>query len=268
MSRRLFGAYALLYMAFLYAPIALLPIFAFNDSAVIAFPLKGATTRWFAALPGIPALREALLSSLFIAVTTSLLSVALALCAVVASTRHEFLAKRPIMGGIMLPLVLPEIIVAVALLVVIVRLGLPLGAWSIIAGHTLLCTPFAVVILRGAFQSLDPALEEAARDLGSGPWEAFRTVTLPLVMPGIVASLLICFIISLDEFIVAFFLTGTDPTLPVYIWAQLRFPDRLPVVMALGTLLVAASVILLIAAEILRRRGAARAGRKDEGGFL
>lgn len=105
-------------------------------------------------------------------------------------------------------------------------------------------------------------------DLGETRWSAFRLVTLPLVMPGIISSLLIAFTISLDEFIIAFFLTGANPTMPVYIWGLLRFPASLPVVMALGTILVALSIILLTIAEIFRRRGMARAGVKDKGGFL
>ena len=93
-------------------------------------------------------------------------------------------------------------------------------------------------------------------------------MTLPLIAPGIIASLLIGFTISLDEFIIAFFLSGAEPTLPVYIWGLLRFPARLPEVMALGTLLVLASVALLALAEVLRRRGVARAGLQDKVGFL
>ena len=268
MKPRALALYAIAYMAFLYAPITLLPVFAFNDGQIIAFPLQGFTTKWFGELLEAPALHDALGNSLLVAAISAVLAVILGICAARASTRHRFRGQRFIMGGIMLPLVLPEIIVAVALLVVVLRLGLPLGLWSVIAGHVLLCTPFAIAILNGAFSSLDPAMEEAARDLGASPSEAFRTITLPLVMPGIVSSLLIAFTISLDEFIVAFFLTGTDPTLPVYIWAQLRFPAQIPVVMALGTILVAASVILLVIAETFRRRGLARAGRKDTGGFL
>jgi spermidine/putrescine transport system permease protein len=115
---------------------------------------------------------------------------------------------------------------------------------------------------------MDQSLEEAAIDLGETPLSTFRLVTLPLVAPGIVASLLICFTISLDEFIIAFFLSGNAPTLPVYLWGQLRFPARLPMIMALGTILVVLSILLLVVAETFRRRGLRRAGLKDSGGFL
>ena len=262
-------AYVIAFLVFLYAPILLLPVFAFNDGTVIAFPLNGFTTRWFAALRTNGELHAALANSLFVATTASVLSVLLGLAAARANVRYAFAGKRAAMGLIMLPLVLPEIIVAVSLLVVAIRiLGLDLSLWTVVAAHVLICTPFAVAILNASFQSLDPSLEEAAIDLGHTRPETFRRITLPLVMPGIVASLLICFTISLDEFIIAFFLTGSDPTLPVYIWSLLRFPRQIPVVMALGTILVLVSIAILCLAEWNRRRGLARMGAKDSGGFL
>lgn len=260
--------YAVLYLAFLYAPIALLPLFAFNDGTVIAFPLRGFTWEWFWQLTAIPALHTAVLNSLIIAVSSAVLATCLGVLAARAATRFAFPGKKGILGLIMLPLVLPEIIVAVSLLVVLLQIGLSLGAWAVILGHVLICTPFSIAILNSAFQSLDSSLEEAAIDLGETKWSSFRLITLPLVMPGLVSSLLIAFTISLDEFIIAFFLTGTEPTLPVYLWSQLRFPQKLPVIMALGTLLVLASVLLLTIAEYVRRRGAARTGQRDAGGFL
>lgn len=260
--------YAIGYLVFLYAPVALLPIFAFNDSTTIAFPLSGFTTRWFVGLTGIPALHDAVLNSLMIAVSTAILATCLGTFAARASARFAFPAKRGILGLIMLPLVLPEIIIAVALLVVLLQLGINLGAWTVILGHVLLCTPFSIAILNAAFLALDESMEEAALDLGETRWSTFRLITLPLVMPGIISSLLISFTISLDEFIIAFFLTGNEPTLPVYLWSQLRFPQKIPIVMALGTILLALSLMLLTSAEYFRRRGAARTGQKDSGGFL
>ncbi|MEM8632181.1 MAG: ABC transporter permease [Pseudomonadota bacterium] len=263
------GIYAVLYLVFLYAPIFLLPVFAFNASTIIAFPLSGFTTEWFRELTTVTALHDAVKNSLYIAVTTAIISTVLGICAARASTRYGFPFQRPIMGFVMLPLVLPEIIVAVSLLVVIVQVfGLGLSSLTVILGHVLICTPFCIAILNSSFQNLDQSLEEAAVDLGETPASAFRLIVLPLVMPGIISSLLISFTISLDEFIIAFFLSGVEPTLPVYIWGQLRFPQKLPVIMALGTILVASSILLLVLAEIFRRRGLRRAGLKDTGGFL
>lgn len=262
-------AYAIAYLVFLYAPIALLPVFAFNDSEVIAFPLNGATTQWFGALVDEREMTGALRTSILIALVSAAFATILGTFAARAATRSMFPGKRPILGLIMLPLVLPEIIVATSLLIVVVQVfGLNPGAWSIIMAHVLICTPFSVAILNSAFQNLDPSLEEAALDLGESRASAFRRVTFPLIVPGIVSSFLIAFTISLDEFIIAFFMSGNTTTLPVYIYGLARFPGKMPLVMALGTLLVAASVILLIVAETFRRRGLRRAGLKDTGGFL
>lgn len=260
--------YSWIYLLFLYAPIILLPMFAFNSSTVIAFPLKGFTTEWFSQLRTIEALHVAVKNSLMIAIASALLATGLGICASMAVTRHNFPGKRGIMGFIMLPLVLPEIIVAVSILVVLLRLGVNLSSWTVIMGHVLICTPFCIAILNSAFQNLDASLEEAAYDLGESRWSTFRLITFPLVLPGVISSLLISFTISLDEFIIAFFLTGTEPTLPVYLWGQLRFPVKIPVVMALGTILVVLSILLLSIAEYYCRRGIARAGGKDTGGFL
>jgi spermidine/putrescine transport system permease protein len=263
-----FKVYAIGYLIFLYAPIIILPMFAFNDATIIAFPLTGFSTRWFAGMLDEPALQIALKNSLVIAVTAAILSTTLGVFAARASTRYRFPGKAGLMGLIMLPLVLPEIIVAVSLLVVLLGLGINLSLWTVILGHVLICTPFTIAILSSAFQSLDQSLEEAAYYLGESAASTFRLIILPLVMPGIISSLLISFTISLDEFIIAFFLAGTAPTLPVYIFSQFRFPQAVPVIMALGTLLVVLSIALLAIAEYFRRRGIAKAGGKDTGGFL
>ena len=263
-----FKVYTIAYLIFLYAPIALLPIFAFNDATVIAFPLSGGTTRWFGKLWEEPELHRALKNSLIIAVSSSLMATALGIFASRATTRYSFPGKAGIMGMIMLPLVLPEIILAVAILTVLLGLGVPLSLFTVILGHVLVCTPFSIAILSAAFQSLDRSLEEAAYDLGETPASTFRLIILPLVMPGIISSLLICFTISLDEFIIAYFLGGNQSVLSVYIFGQFRFPAKVPAVMALGFVLVCISICLLTIAEYFRRRGIARTGGKDTGGFL
>lgn len=260
--------YAILYLAFLYAPIILLPMFSFNDGTIIAFPLKGFTFKWFAKMAEDGVLHDAVLNSLIVASCTAVLSTTLAIFAARASTRFEFKGKGAIMAMIMMPLVLPEIVVAMAILVIFLQLGIGLGLTTIVLGHTLVCTPFAIAILSGAFQSLDKSLEEAAYDLGEGKISTFRLIILPLVLPGIISALLISFTISMDEFILANFLGGTTPTLPVYIYSQLRFPKSIPVIMAVATCLVAVSICLLIIAEYFRRRGVAKTGGKDSGGFL
>ena len=263
-----FKWYVALFFVFLYAPAILLPVFAFNDSSIVSFPLKGFTRKWFEVLQSTEALHVAVRNSLMIAVTTAIFSTLFGVLAARASTRFAFPARRSIMGFIMLPMVLPEIIIGVSLLVVIIQLGFELSLFTIILGHILICTPFCIAILSSAFMNLDRSLEEASIDLGQTRWNTFWMVIFPLVMPGIVASLLIAFTISLDEFIIAFFLAGTEPTLPVYIWGQLRFPQKLPSLMALGTLLLVLSISLLLLADYFRRRGLKKTGIENSGGFL
>jgi spermidine/putrescine transport system permease protein len=260
--------YALAYLIFLYAPIVLVPVFAFNDSIILSFPLEGFTVKWFGEMWNDAQLFNALRNSLIVAVSSAALATVLGLFAARASTRFSFPLKGGLLGLIMLPLVLPEMILAMSLLVALLAVGLNLSIVTVIVGHVLITTPLAVAILSSAFQSLDKSLEEAACDLGETPASTFRLIILPLVMPGIVSSFLICFTVSLDEFIVAYFLAGTEPMLSSYIFGQFRFPANVPRVMALGTILVLLSICLLAIAEYSRRRGIARTGGTASGGFL
>jgi spermidine/putrescine transport system permease protein len=261
-------SYTLLYLLFLYSPIILLPIFAFNDGKVVAFPLRGLTLNWFAEMAADQNLRTAAKNSLIIAFFVATLSTILGIFAARASVRYRFPGKTSIMSLIMLPLVLPDMIVAMALLVVLLSLGVTLSLFTVIMGQVLLCMPFAVAILTSAFQSLDRSLEEASLDLGETQLSTFRLIVLPLVMPGIMSSFLICFTISFDEYIIANFLGSGKPILSVYIFGQFRNPANVPPTLALGTVLVLFSIILLGFAEYMRRRGIAKAGGKDSGGFL
>jgi spermidine/putrescine transport system permease protein len=252
------SAYAFLYIVFLYLPVVFLPIFSVNTAATPKFPLSGFTLKWYEDLPRTPALLDATWNSLVVGVSASILSTVLGILAARSITRYRYPGRRAINGLIMAPLVLPEIIVAISLLLVILQLGLSLSLFTIVLGHVLVCIPYSITVLTAGFEGFDRSLEEASADLGESAFGTFRRVTLPMVAPAIVSSLLVCFTISLDEFIIAFFLTGTDATLPIYIWGQLRFASKLPGVLALGTLLLVASFLLLTIAEILRRRAARR----------
>ena len=246
--------YAVGFLIFLYLPVLFLPLFSFNEGVIVAFPIKGFSAKWYGELWRIDALQDALWNSVRVAFSTAILSTILAIFGARAFTRYRFPGRGPLVSFIMVPLVLPEIIVAISLLIVLVQTGIGLSLISITLGHVLLCMPFAMAVLISSFEGFDRSLEEASIDLGETPTWTFWRVTLPIVTPGIISSLLITFTISLDEFIVAFFLSGTQPTLPVYIWSQLRFPARLPSVLALGTLMLVASFVMLWMAELLRRK--------------
>jgi spermidine/putrescine transport system permease protein len=250
--------YAVLYVIFLYLPIVFLPIFSINTSAVPQFPLAGFTFKWYEELPNTPALLDAAWNSLIVGVSASILATLLGICAARAITRYRFPGRRAVNGLIMAPLVLPEIIVAISMLIVLLQLGLSLSLFTVVLGHVLVCIPYSVSVLTSGFEGFDRSLEEASADLGETAFGTFRRVTLPMVAPAIISSLLVSFTISLDEFIMAFFLAGTEATLPVYIWGQLRFAAKLPGVLALGTLLLVGSFVLLTVAEVLRRRAERR----------
>ncbi|RWQ64280.1 ABC transporter permease [Mesorhizobium sp.] len=259
------STYAFLYVVFLYLPVIFLPIFSVNTAATPKFPLSGFTLKWYEDLPRTPALLDAAWNSLVVGVSASILSTVLGILAARSITRYRYPGRRAINGLIMAPLVLPEIIVAISMLLVILQLGLSLSLFTIVLGHVLICIPYSMTVLTAGFEGFDRSLEEASADLGESAFGTFRRVTLPMVAPAIISSLLVCFTISLDEFIIAFFLTGTEATLPIYIWGQLRFASKLPGVLALGTLLLAASFLLMTIAEILRRRAARRT--QSEGGL-
>ena len=258
--KRSFGlqTYAILYLAFLYLPVLFLPLFSFNDGTIVAFPIKGWTLKWYSQLGGQDTLIQALINSLLVGVVSAFAATSMGLFAARAYVRYRFRGKRVSEGIVMLPLVVPGIIVASSMLVLFISMGLKPSLTAVILGHTFLALPFSVSIMKSAFDDFDASLEEAAFDLGSSIWETFHRVTLPVVAPGIVSSLLVTFTVSFDEFVLAFFLSGNQPTLPVYIWSQIRFPAKLPNTLALGSLLLLASVLLLVAAEFFRRRSSSK----------
>jgi spermidine/putrescine transport system permease protein len=156
---------------------------------------------------------------------------------------------------IMLPLVIPGIILGVALLILMTRMGVALSLYTVTLGHILICVPFAIATMIPRFEGYDRSMEEASADLGENAFWTFWRVTFPIMFPGILASLLLCFTISFDEFIMAFFLAGTDPTLPIFIYSQLRFPQYLPGVLALGACILVFSFVVVFVSHWLRRQG-------------
>ena len=255
MKNRALSIYAFGYLAFLYVPVLVLPAFSFNNSEFIAFPLSGFTTRWYAALANDTAMQHALGNSLKVALVTALLSTMLGLTAAKAVTHYRLRGAAAALGFISLPLFIPEIVLAISLLLLLGAAGLPLSLAAVVLGHLLVCVPFALTVLIARFEGFDRNLEEASADLGENGWMSFWRVTFPLMLPGIVASLLLTFLTSFDEFLIAYFTSGTEATLPIYIWGQLRFPERLPMVLALGALILTASVALVVLAEYVRNLG-------------
>ena len=250
--------YAILFLAFLYVPVLVLPLFSFNDSIYIAFPLKEFTTKWYAQMFANQQLHAALVNSLRVGATTAVFATILGVFGAKAVTQYRIPGRKPVVFTIMLPLVIPGIIMGVALLILVSRLGIPLSLYTVTLGHVLICVPFSMATLIARFEGFDRSMEEAAADLGDNAWWTFWRVTFPIVFPGILASLLLTFTVSFDEFIMAFFLSSTEPTLPVYMWTQLRFPQKLPGVLALGSIILVVSFIVVFVSQWLRGRGVAQ----------
>ncbi|MBN9235897.1 spermidine/putrescine ABC transporter [Mesorhizobium hungaricum] len=250
------GLYAFCFLIFLYGPVLLLPLFSFNDSIYITFPLKGFTFDWYRQMAQNQQMIEALKASLKVATSVSLICTCLGFIAAKAVTQFTLPGRALVVGFLMLPLVIPSLVLALALLVVVRKLlGLDLSLVTVAAGHVMLCVPFSMLILISRLEGFDRSLEEAAYDLGDSTFKVLYRVTLPLVWPAIVSSLLLCFTASFDEYLLAAFLSGSEGTLPVFIFSQLRFPQNLPGVLALGSCILLGSVFLVTLAEVVRRRG-------------
>jgi spermidine/putrescine transport system permease protein len=248
--------YGALFLVFLYGPVLLMPMFSFNDAVFATFPLKGFTLRHYESLVSNEGMLRSLNNSLVVGLGVSITSTIMGLLAALAVTRHRLPGKGPIMAVIILPLFVPSIIFGVALLVILRRfLDIDLSLWTVGAGHLLLCVPFSMLVLISRLEGFDRSLEEASKDLGEREVMTFWRVTLPLAVPGIIASLLMSFTLSFDEFVLAFFLSGTEQTLPVYLFSQVRFPQKLPSMLALGSTILFFSTLAVILADFLRRRG-------------
>ena len=197
--------YTIGYLVFIYLPILLLPLFSFNDGIYVAFPMNGFTLKWWAEMVAQPGMHKALWNSLAVAVPVSLISTTLGMMGAKALTTYRLRGARVLTGMFTLPLVTPFLILGIALLITFNNYGLDLSLFTVGVGHVLICVPFSLFVLLSRLESFDRSLEEVALDLGETPWMMFWRVTFPITMPGIVASLLLTFTISFDEFLLAFF---------------------------------------------------------------
>ena len=255
-------AFFALLLLFLYTPIATLTIFSFNRGDV-TFPLRGFTTAWYGRALSNPNLLGAVRRSLLVASISSVLAVGLGVLAAIALVRRRFVGKAAASALMFSPLVVPYLVFGISLLVLFTALDrvltnafgvyLGLGLHSIVIGHVVVSLPYTVLTIVPLLERLSISIDEAARDLGAGPWDTFRRVTLPLLLPAIVSAFLIAFTISFDEYAIASFLAGDQATWPVYLFAQLRVPSQLPVLVAVSSLVLLGSILLVLAAEIGRR---------------
>jgi spermidine/putrescine transport system permease protein len=234
----------------------MLPIFSFNDSIQMALPLKGFTLDWYLQIPTRPGLLEALGNSFRLAIPVAITSTTLATLTAKAVTRYRMPGRGLAVGFILLPMVMPGIILAFGLLVLALAVDVQLSLWTIGVAHVVMTMPFLTLVMMSRLEGLGKSLEESAMDLGENAWMTFWRITFPLILPGIGACLILSFISSFDEFVYALFLGGNEVTLPVFMWTQVRFPQTLPTILALGSCIFLGSATLILTAEWLRRMGA------------
>jgi spermidine/putrescine transport system permease protein len=244
------SAFVIGVMAFLFAPLIVVVAFSFNSIPRMSLPLAGLSLRWYEELWGDPEVRQALTRSLIAAVVTALIAAPLGMLAALGLRALSERLRNVVLGAMLLPIVVPGLLLAVALAIYWNGLlGQRYSLSAAIIGHVLLALPFVILTLNAAVSSFRFSLLDAARDLGASPWQAFRDILLPLIRPAVEGAALLAAAISLDEFIVTLFVGGRDTTLPVLIWGRVqRSVD--PSLNALATtLLVATTILALLAAR-------------------
>jgi len=252
-GRALLGAHTLLVYLFLYGPIAVLAVFSFNAGRQTAL-WEGFTLEWYRRLLADDRLLAATGNSLLVAAVATVAATVLGTAAALALARPHSRQRRATQTLLYLPVILPEVVLGAALLAFfgLARLRLSLG--TVIVAHVVFSLSYVAIVVRARLAGLDPALEEAARDLGAGPWEAFRRVTLPLALPGIAAAALLVFTLSIDDYVVTSFVAGVGATtLPLHIYSMLKVGVT-PEVNAVSTLLLAATVVPIVLAHRLMVR--------------
>ncbi|MBR4959039.1 MAG: ABC transporter permease [Phascolarctobacterium sp.] len=244
-------AYAMAILAFLYLPLLILALYSFNESRINAV-WSGFTLDWYLSLFKNRRVLEALTNSLIVAFASTIVSTVIGTTAAIALNKYQYKYKSVINGLLYLPILIPEIVMGLSLLVLFSQAHIPLGKTSLILAHITFCVSFVVITVNARLEGMRPELEQAAMDLYATPFQTFRYVTLPLAMPGIVAGALMAFTLSIDDFIISFFVAGPNSTtLPLYIYAMVKRGIS-PEINALSTLLMLATIVLVVLAQILQ----------------
>jgi putrescine transport system permease protein len=241
-------------LAFLYAPIALLILYSFNASRLVTV-WGGLSTRWYAALMQDDQMLDAVWVSLRVGVISATAATVLGTLAAAALVRAgRFRGRALFLGMIYAPLVMPEVILGLSLLLLFVSLGLPRGLWTVTVSHATVTLCYATVVIQARLASFDLSLEEAAQDLGCTPLQAFLKVTLPNIAPAVAAAWMLAFTLSLDDLVIASFTSGPGATtLPMRLYSQVRLGVN-PEINAVSTLLIAVVTIAVMAAGLIQRR--------------
>jgi len=241
---RWLSAYVTVVLLFLHLPLLILMAFSFNASRY-SVEWTGFTLAWFQGLLDRPDILSGLRNSLVVGVSSTVISTTLGTMLALALARHRFRGRTALESLLYVPLVTPEIVVGISLLVLFAAMGLRLGIATIVLAHVAFSISFVTVVVRARLAGMDDHLEEAAMTLGAGPWRSFRRVTLPLIMPGVVAGALLAFTLSFDDYVITSFVSGSgSSTLPVVIYGMVR-RNIDPTVNAVSTVVLLVTTLLI-----------------------
>jgi putative spermidine/putrescine transport system permease protein len=246
-------------VVFLVAPMFIVIPMSFSDSSELRFPPTGLSLRWYERFVSDPLWTNAAVTSLQVALATVVVSTVLGTLAALGLTRGRYPARTIVNGLILSPLVVPVVIIAIGMYFVFVNWRIAGTLPGLVAAHSVLAIPFVIVNVSVSLQTFDRNLELAAQNLGADPWQTFRRITLPLILPGIAAGAAFAFITSWDEVVVAIFLSSPlVRTLPVVMWSQVRSVID-PTIAAVATIVMVVTTLSLLAILVVRQRTVARA---------
>ena len=260
MGRRLLSAHAALVYAFMYAPIVIVVLYAFNGGRQ-TLVWDGFSTRWFGEALRDDVIRDALRNSVVIAAGNAIVACVLGTMLALALGRMRPLIRAPIDALVTMTLVTPEIVFGISALIFFVEAGIQLGLGTVLIAHVVFNASVVALVVRARFVGMGQELEEASYDLGAPPLSTFRQVTLPRLAPAILAGGLLAFTFSFDDFYTSFFVSGAGTTtLPLYIFSQLRFGVS-PVINATAVLVLGLTLVAFVVAYVVLRRSSAGAGK-------
>jgi len=250
-------------LVFLYVPLVVVVLFSFHATGALSFPFTGFSLRWYRETFGSSIFVDALQNSAVVACSVALITLVIGTMAAYGLTRCRPRWRAPLAALFFLPITLPGLFVGIALLVYFARIDIQLSLVTVAIAHFVFVFPYFLLIAAAALDRLDPALEEAASDLGATPAQVFRKVTLPQIWPVLVGATALAFALSFDEFIITFFVIGSDSTLPMFIFSKLRRTVD-PSINVVSTVLMATTLILWTVAFAFAVRAARRRGATDD----
>jgi spermidine/putrescine transport system permease protein len=254
-SALLLGGFTWLVILYTLIPIIVMIIFSFNQtpSGRVTFHWYGSTTQWYVHIFEISDLTTALVHSIEVACASTLISILIGVPMAMALARHRFLGRTAVESVVFVDIAAPSVVVGASLLALFLTLNVTRGLTTILIAHVAFNVAFVVVVVRARIAGLDRSIERAAADLGAGPWTTFRKVLLPLMFPGIIAAALLCFAMSIDDFIITQFVAGQTLTFPLWVYGAVKVGIP-PQVFAMGTMIFLFGAVLAVGNVIFQRR--------------